>query len=65
MTPVSDAVTEEAEYQDDIITLDGVDFPVSGPIVARAISEFTAGLKIGPATYDEREHAFWLVLDDF
>ena len=52
----SDAVTEDAIYQDDVITLDGIDFPVSGPIVARSIAEFTAGLKIGPATYDEREH---------
>lgn len=38
---------------------------VSGPILARAITEFSAGLKIGKATYDEREHAFWLVLEDF
>jgi len=38
---------------------------VYGPILARAITEFSAGLKVGRATYDEREHCFWLVLDDF
>jgi len=40
-------------------------YVVEGPVLARAITEFAAGLKIGKATYDEREHCFWLVLDDF
>jgi hypothetical protein len=59
----------------DFIELDTWDFDygdtdaqkwlVTGPVLGRAINEFSAGLKIGRATYDEREHAFWLVLDDF
>ena len=49
----------------DAITLGGQSFAVKGPIVAQPLSEFTSGLKVGRATYDEREHAFFLVLDDF
>ena len=55
----------QAEYQDDWIELDGHRFLVDGPIRGTAISEFTTGIKIGAATYDEREHAFFLTLDDF
>jgi len=61
--PVS--VADDAEYQDDTITLDGQEFVVNGPIRAGMASEFSTGLKIGKATYDERLHAFWIVLDDF
>lgn len=49
----------------DNITLGGTTFRVSGPVVGKPISEFTTGMKVGRATYDERLHAFWLVLDDF
>lgn len=49
----------------DKITLAGQEFYVKGPVVGKPISEFTTGLKVGRATYDERLHAFWLVLDDF
>ena len=56
---------EGAEYQDDTIFLDRVEFPIDGPIRGTAISEFSTGLKVGKATYDEREHAFWAVFDDF
>lgn len=65
MTPIDTAVVQEATYSDDIIYLNDTAFIVEGPIRAGAISEFTTGLKIGAATYDEREHAFWAVLDDF
>jgi hypothetical protein len=47
------------------ISLAGQELYVEGPIRANAVSEFTSGLKVGRATYDERLHAFWLVLDDF
>jgi hypothetical protein len=41
---------------DDTISLGGVTFPVKGPVVPKPVSEFTAGMKVGPATYDERLH---------
>ena len=63
--PGDRAVVATAEYQDNAIFINGVEFLCDGPIRAGAISEFTTGLKIGAATYDEREHAFWAVLDDF
>lgn len=50
---------------DDVITLGGQNFPVRGVIKSNALAEFEQGLKIGKATYDQREHAFFLVLDDF
>ena len=50
---------------DDVITLGGQAFPVKGMVRGNAVSEFEAGIKIGAATYDSREHAFFLVLDDF
>ncbi len=65
MPPIDEATVDSAEYQDDLIFLNGTPFWVDGPIRASAISEFTTGLKIGAATYDEREHAFWAVIDDF
>ena len=61
----SDAVTDDAAYQDDHVLLNGIKFLVDSPIRGGMVSEFSTGLKIGKATYDEREHAFWLVLDDF
>ena len=50
---------------EDELTLGGQTFPVRGSVVVKPASEFTTGLKVGKATYDERLHAFWLVLDDF
>ena len=50
---------------DDTISLGGQRFAVKGPLRANAVSEFETGVKIGPATYDQREHAFFLVLNDF
>lgn len=61
----SDAVVDNAEYQDNTIRLNGVELVVDGPIRGGMVSEFSTGLKVGKATYDEREHAFWIVLDDF
>lgn len=61
----SDAVVDAAEYQEDTFTLAGIEFIAAGPIRVGSISEFSTGLKIGEATYDEREHASWLVLSDF
>src|SRR3972149_4752722 len=49
----------------DAITLGGQSLLIDGPFRAEPLSEFTQGLKVGKATYDEREHAFFLVLDDF
>lgn len=65
MPHVSDSVVDDAEYQDDYVLLNGQQLLVRSPIRAGMISEFATGLKIGKATYDEREHAFWAVLDDF
>ena len=50
---------------EDFVTLGGQKFYTRGRIRANAVSEWTTGLKVGAATYDERTHAFWLVLDDF
>ncbi len=43
------------EYQDDFITLNGVDLAVESPIRGGMVSEFATGMKVGKATYDERE----------
>ena len=51
--------------QEDTITLDGQTYIVQGPVVGRSMTEWSAGLKIGRATYDDREHVFFLNLDDF
>ena len=45
-----------AERTDDYITLGGQNFPVHGFSRANMVSEFATGLKIGKATYDDREH---------
>ena len=50
---------------EDEVVLGGQTFPVRESVVVKPASEFTTGLKVGRATYDERLHAFWLVLDDF
>ena len=65
MPHTSDAVANSGEYQDDTIRLNGVTFPVSGPIRGGMVSEFATGMKVGKATYDERLHAFWIALEDF
>ncbi len=61
----SDAVEDDGQYQDNTIKLNGVELAVAGPIRAGMVSEFSTGIKVGKATYDQREHAFWIVLDDF
>lgn len=50
---------------EDTISLGGTTFYTDGPTVGKPASEWTSGMKVGKATYDERLHAFWLVLDDF
>lgn len=50
---------------EDTITLDGQTYIVQGPVAGRSMTEWSAGLKIGRATYDDREHVFFLNLDDF
>lgn len=49
----------------DKITLNTLDYYIRGPVQGDALSEFEDGFKIGKATYDTRENAFFLVLDDF
>ncbi len=49
----------------DLINLDGQNLLTEGFTAGKAISEFTAGLRIGRATQDDRQHAFYLDLDDF
>ncbi len=65
MPHTSDAVVDNGEYQDDTILLNGVELAVESPINGGMVSEFASGLKIGRATYDEREHAFFISLEDF
>lgn len=50
---------------DDIITLGDTQFPITGGIVANAASDFEAGIKVGKAGYDNREAAFFIVMDDW
>lgn len=50
---------------EDSITLGGQTLLTRDTVRAEPVSEFQAGIKIGKATYDDREHAFFLVLDDF
>lgn len=52
---MSDAVVDDALYHDNTITLNGIELVVRGPIRGGIVSEFTTGLKVGKATYDERE----------
>ena len=54
-----------ADALNDTLTLGGQTFAVRGQAVGTPITEFETGIKIGPATYDQREDAFFLVLDDF
>ena len=61
----SDVVAHDANQHADYVELGGHRFAIVGLVREQSISEFTTGIKIGPATYDEREHAFFLVLDDF
>ncbi len=50
---------------EDSITLGGQTYLIRGQPAVKSISEFTVGLKIGQASYDDRAHAFYLSLDDF
>lgn len=50
---------------EDVIILDGQHFPITGLVKANAVSEFESGIKVGNADYDNREHAFYVVMDDF
>lgn len=54
-----------SETLHDIITLGGQNFPVRDMAKAEGIAEFETGVKIGPANYDNREHSFFIVLDDW
>src|SRR3990167_2314723 len=49
----------------DRIVVNGTTLLVESVVAGKSISEFTSGLKVGRATYDDRQHAFFLVLDDF
>lgn len=62
---MSDSVVDDAARQDDTIILNGVELPVISPIQPGLVSEFSTGLKVGSASYDEREHAYWTVFDNF
>lgn len=50
---------------EDVIILGGQIFPIKGPIRGEPASEFETGIKVGTPTYDHREHAFFLVMDDW
>lgn len=63
-----DAIGAEASVgalDDNVIRLGDQNYPIRGISVAEQVSEFEAGIKIGPATYDNREHAFFMVMNDF
>lgn len=49
----------------DKVTLNAIDYKIKGTVVIQPVAEFETGLKVGQATYDNREQAFYLVLDDF
>ncbi len=49
----------------DSIVLNGTTLLVRGVQAGKPVSEFTSGLRVGRATYDDRQHAFFTVLDDF
>ena len=49
----------------DSIVLNGTTLLTKGVQAGKPISEFTSGLRVGRATYDDRQHAFFTVLDDF
>ena len=49
----------------DHVILDGTTLLVDGVQAGKSVSEFTSGLKIGRATQDDRQHAFYTVFDDF
>lgn len=49
----------------DLVTLDGQNYLITGSVVGQPVAEWETGLKVGKASYDSREHAFFLVLDDF
>ncbi len=57
-------VEGDGEYQDDVVILNGVELAVESPIRGGMVSEFSTGMKVGRATYDEREHAFWISIED-
>ena len=49
----------------DYITLHGTTLLLKGPIAGKPVSELLSGLRIGRANYDDRQHAGYVVLDDF
>lgn len=49
----------------DYITLNGTTLLAQGIQAGKPASEFTSGLRVGRATYDDRQGAFYTVLDDF
>ena len=57
-------VEGDGEYHGDVVILNGVELAVESPIRGGMVSEFSTGMKVGRATYDEREHAFWISIED-
>ena len=51
----SDAVENDGQEQDNTITLNNVEL-IATSVRSGMVSEFATGLKVGKATYDEREH---------
>ena len=49
----------------DKVTLDSQDYYIRGPVQGQVIGEYEAGFKLGAATYDTRENAFYYVMNDF
>ena len=49
----------------DKVTLNSIDYLIKGPVIGQPVAEFETGLKVGRSDYDNREQAFYLVLDDF
>lgn len=49
----------------DSITLNGTTLLIQGIQAGKPVSEFTSGLRVGRASQDDRQHAFFTVLDDF
>ena len=60
----SDARENDGQDQDNTITLNNVEL-IATSVRSGMVSEFATGLKVGKATYDEREHSSWQIFEDF
>ena len=60
----SDAREDDGQDQDNTITLNNVAL-IATSVRSGMVSEFATGLKVGKATYDEREHSSWQIFEDF